>query len=371
MVFTFWQPTYSIHQSAFLRNLANTNKVKLILERDHSYRQKQGWNLPNLGNVQVYVAPSNKEMIKLLCISDAIHCFSGINTYKMHYWAFRYAVKKRLKIGVMLEPFDHFGLKGKCRFLKYLGLRMMYNKYISFMLTTGDIGRWCYERTGFSKNIIFDWGYFTESDPVHFDENGIESGTGGLPNLIYIGELNQNKGIIPLINVAIKNIDCFSQFYIIGDGDKCNDVKNQINHTKKIKYLGRIPNEKVHSYLRLCDICILPTIGKEGWGAVVNEALIQGTPVIASNHCGASVLLDGKDRGEIFSVKKNDLEEILKKWLKKGKVTVVERKNIADWAKKSISGNVAANYYLDVMNYVFQDHMGVNRPIAPWVKIND
>ena len=44
---------------------------------------------------------------------------------------------------------------------------------------------------------------------------------------------------------------------------------------------------------------ILPSL-YDGWGAVVNEALMEGTMVYCSDKCGASVLIDDPSRGRLF-----------------------------------------------------------------------
>jgi glycosyltransferase involved in cell wall biosynthesis len=38
----------------------------------------------------------------------------------------------------------------------------------------------------------------------------------------------------------------------------------------------------------------------DGWGAVVNEALMVGTPVICSNRCGASDVIENGRNGYVF-----------------------------------------------------------------------
>ena len=38
----------------------------------------------------------------------------------------------------------------------------------------------------------------------------------------------------------------------------------------------------------------------DGWGAVVNEALMVGTPVICSDRCGASDLIENGRNGYVF-----------------------------------------------------------------------
>jgi glycosyltransferase involved in cell wall biosynthesis len=123
-------------------------------------------------------------------------------------------------------------------------------------------------------------------------------------------------------------------------------------------------NEEIKGLMNKCDILILPSLF-DGWGAVVNEALQAGMQVIASEHCGASILLDGEQRGEVFSFKKDNFAEVLKKWIAKGPLKKSKRQEIANWSTTHISGQVAADYFISVVDYSLGKEK--KRPIAPWL----
>lgn len=102
----------------------------------------------------------------------------------------------------------------------------------------------------------------------------------------------------------------FNKLYVIGSGPLKNELNALINSENfrsngelSIEYCGTMENKQVQSFIANCDILVLPSV-YDGWGAVVNEALIQGTPVVCSEDCGASTLLKDKWRGETFSWKK-------------------------------------------------------------------
>ena len=100
-------------------------------------------------------------------------------------------------------------------------------------------------------------------------------------------------------------------------------------------------------------------------GAVVNESLMSGVPVICSDTCGASCLLDGEIRGEVFKSNSiNSLNSILYKWILRGKIEEAKKKSIIEWSE-CLSGNNVSNYTLDLIDYIYSDK-STPKPIEPW-----
>jgi glycosyltransferase involved in cell wall biosynthesis len=305
--------------------------------------------------VQVIISPNEDQIAELLNL-NAIHIISGVQAFKLPNRAFKFAMKKNLNISIFSEPFNWMGIKGKLRFFKYWLFRVRYNKRISFILTTGKRGRWCFESVGFSKSIIYDWAYFTETHTVAIHENQIKN-----PKLLFIGSIDERKNILRLI-FACKKLGFIDNLTIIGTGPLENQLRQAIQNTG-CKYLGKIPNREVHKIIAASDVLILPSI-YDGWGAVVNEALMCGTPVIASDNCGSSILLQGI-RGRVFSIKKDNLEEVLQDFLAVLPYDVNKRKEIKNWALQNISGETAVKYFDEIIADVMENTS--QRPVAPWL----
>jgi glycosyltransferase involved in cell wall biosynthesis len=66
----------------------------------------------------------------------------------------------------------------------------------------------------------------------------------------------------------------------------------QLGIVHRIRFAGYIPVERIVPYYASAYVAVLPSIttptGKECWGLVVNEAMNQGVPVIATNAVGAA-----------------------------------------------------------------------------------
>lgn len=364
--YVFWQNILSIHQSAFIRNLAENNYVTVVVEKKfNEERIKQGWTIPDFGKALLIISPEVESINSLLSDKEIIHVFTGIKSFKLASQVFILATKQKAKVGVILEPFNWIGIKGKLRFIKYLLLRLKFGKNIDFLLVIGNRGRWCYEKTGFHSAKIYDWGYFTESNKLISKESTTIS-LDRKPNIIFVGSIDNNKNILELVSVCKKNRDIFQNFLIIGSGPLKQELLFLIKDSN-FSYLGNISNENVKEHILDSDLLILPS-KYDGWGAVVNEALTMGTPVLVSENCGSSILIDGDYRGTVFSIDKNNLEEILISFLQKLPYGESKRNSIINWADKSISGKIAAEYFLQIVGNVYYIS---EKPIAPWLIKNN
>lgn len=365
MKFIFWQNIVSIHQSSFLRKLAEKFRVDLVVSHQlDDSRRKQGWSIPNLGMVNIIITP-NETALRTIINTDSIHVFSGISAFPFVYRAFKKSIKKGSTIGVILEPFDDKGILGLIRKLKYALLRIRYASSIDFILTTGEKGRICYESVGFKKEIIFDWGYFVENNNI-LDKSNLKQKARFKTNILFVGEINKNKNVLSLIDKCKDKLSEVDQLCIVGDGPLSVQLADNINSYDTIKHLGNIPNEKVIQLMQSYDLLVLPSL-YDGWGAVINEALQAGMQVIASENCGASILLDGQHRGEVFSFSgKNDFDQVLAKWLEREPLLIEKRMEIASWSANHISGEVAASYFESVVHFTLRNEL--KRPVAPWLQ---
>ena len=97
---------------------------------------------------------------------------------------------------------------------------------------------------------------------------------------------------------------------------------------------------------------ILPS-RHDGWGVVVNEALLQGVPVIASENVGARCLIEANGAGAVFC---NEDVEGLQKILQQ---LSADSKVLSGWCDNAakmgrlITPEVAAHYIYDVIMFYF------------------
>lgn len=363
MKFVFWQNIVSIHQSAFLKALAVNHDVTLVAEQDLDRQRKdEKWSVPDMGRTKIIVAPAENQISELIGDKSIYHVFSGIDAFPMVFRALRLAVKNGCEISVMAEPYDWTGFKGRLRMLKYRGLFVRYGKYINHLFTTGNHGIKCFQKSGFPLRKMQQWGYFTEimsETPAVSPVVSLEMRSSMLRqkiDLIYVGRFDENKNILPVLLNFNKLRPYVNKFTVVGSGPLDNEIRQAASKFDEIVVAGRLNNVETQVLMRNHDYLILPSL-YDGWGAVVNEALTQGTRVLCSEACGASILLDGQMRGATFS--QTNAMNVMQSWFSKGPVSAEQREMIKDWVKRHISGECAADYFVKVMS---GEHVE-----APWI----
>lgn len=92
---------------------------------------------------------------------------------------------------------------------------------------------------------------------------------------------------------------------MIGDGAMMEDIKKHIDMqpglSKRISLTGNLPNDKVMELMSSHDIFCFTSTRREGWGAVLGEAMSRGCCAVASDEAGATpVLIRHGQNGLIF-----------------------------------------------------------------------
>lgn len=122
--------------------------------------------------------------------------------------------------------------------------------------------------------------------------------------LLFVGRLVEVKNLNFLLDVfsqyASTNDDVV--LILVGDGDKKNELLELAANLKiqeKVIFAGRFEHNELYAWYRIADYLILPSTS-ETFGAVVNESLIAGVPVLCSELAGASSLINDQN-GIIFN----------------------------------------------------------------------
>lgn len=140
-------------------------------------------------------------------------------------------------------------------------------------------------------------------------------------NCIYIGNVNQKKGVLYLLK-AIENLDK-SKFHFTFIGDY-NPKSEFVNKYKEIcDFVGHVHKDKVLEYCRQADVIVFPSLA-DGFGFSVLEALLCGVPAICSTNAGVSdLIIDGYNG---FKIRPADSLDIIMKlnWLSKNRDKIIK-----------------------------------------------
>lgn len=134
--------------------------------------------------------------------------------------------------------------------------------------------------------------------------------------IIYSGRINQEKGIMELIE-AISKLTSYPdiKLLVIGSsffGNVTNEdvftkeLKKKTEHIKdRIRFTGYIPYKDIPSYLKLADIAVIPSMWEEAFGLTVLEAMAAGLPLITTRSGGIPEICENValivDRTQIVS----------------------------------------------------------------------
>lgn len=363
MNIVFWQNIISPHQSGFMRALAERGHEVTVVARESmsAGRQRLGWKPPDLGSARVVIGPSSTDTIRIVREgpADAIHCIAGARVDAMGTIVAKECRAARRRMGIITETPDPRGLGGLLRWVKYAAEQVTVGQSFDFVLAMGETGvRW-FRRCGYPAERVFPFAYSTEAAQCGAE---VEA-TAGPVRLLFVGRLVDLKGVDILLRALARtgHVD----LEVIGDGPlrhRLEGLANRLGIAARVHWKGQLIPAQIPQRFVKADIVVLPS-RKDGWGAVVNESLMAGTPVICSSACGAGDLLRHEWLGSV--VPAGDVAALavaIDDWSARERRRPAERHRIREWAR-CISGDSLASYLEAVLDHIYG---GAERPIAPW-----
>jgi glycosyltransferase involved in cell wall biosynthesis len=301
--------------------------------------------------------------------------FCGLWSDRRFFFLILYAQIIGLKTGLIMESYSnvkysYFGknkllkdfIKAKIRPIAYRisGILLAKKINIIFAISNKAVEQYC--AAGFERKKIFKFGYFVPPYTLQTSNHCFVKNSNQL-KLIFIGSLIEIKGIHTLIQ-AMKLCSyskCNVILDIFGPGfpPEIESLPNGVN------YKGVIPFGKSQETVANYDALVLPSL-YDGWGVVVNEALLQGVPVILSDAVGAGALIEKSKAGWIFPVKDFKKLSSIIICLAKKRCHLIESKSAAYNFKKNLYPAVAARYFYECLLYISGEK--TERPISPWYR---
>lgn len=163
---------------------------------------------------------------------------------------------------------------------------------------------------------MFKWGYFPATK--HYDEGKLlEKHKEGRVSLLWAGRfLDWKHPELPILlaeSLKKKNYDF--HLSIVGGGEMETAVRRMVPEKgleEEVEFCGYLSPAQVREKMEQAEIYLFTSDHKEGWGAVLNEAMNSGCAVLASHAIGAVpfLLKQGKN-GLIF--KNGNLQDMEEK----------------------------------------------------------
>jgi glycosyltransferase involved in cell wall biosynthesis len=364
VIFTFWQNILSPHQSPLLIGLAEQGHEVTVVTKETmtTDRLKLGWKAPELGSARVVVDPDESAIQELIARGSpkAIQIMAGARWSQLGNQAFRHCVRHKRRLGILTEAPDPRGMAGLARWGKYTMERCLYGGNYDFVLAMGEMGvRW-FRRCGYPAERVFPFAYVIDVVD-HSKEEVLREPL----SVLYVGRFVRLKGLDLLLRAFAAVGNGTVQLRLLGDGpeqEALQRLARELGIEESVIWLAKRDAVGVQREMARADVTVLPS-HKDGWGAVVNESLMVGTPVICSDACGAADMVQQLWLGSVFRAGDvGELTQALRKWIECGKRTREQRERIRCWSD-CISGSVVAEYFVKIMEHVYA---GAPRPVAPW-----
>ncbi|MDP3974540.1 MAG: glycosyltransferase family 4 protein [bacterium] len=147
-----------------------------------------------------------------------------------------------------------------------------------------------------TKKDLVNWGI--AEDKITIINNGVNIPDGikkcpkeNKKTLVYLGAISKDKGIEDALRIfSFINKTNDWQFWVIGKSDSIymnylQRLANDLGLNNKVKFWGFVSELKKFELLSKAHLLMNPSI-REGWGLVVIEAAVVGTPTVAFNVSG-------------------------------------------------------------------------------------
>ncbi len=125
-------------------------------------------------------------------------------------------------------------------------------------------------------------------------------GLNGVKTILFVGRLVDVKNL-PLLIESCSKIQTPYQLVIVGDGvmrKQWESMAHQLN--VNAVFVGAKNGDELYAWYQAADVFVLPST-MEPFGAVTNEALLNGCNCVISDRAGSSCLIEEGVNGFVFS----------------------------------------------------------------------
>ncbi len=257
------------------------------------------------------------------CIEDNI-AFNNLDEkkYKDSYWVKKILElsKKRFRKRILYILLDNLKLRKflyESSKIDWISIRerqlLQYFQDIDVFITPSNFLSCELEKFGIKKEKIKTIPHgipIPEPYPVNEKRNKDKDTV----NFYFISHITEDKGFFLLINNFLKLSKVFRnvKLKIYGAYSRNDQMITKaiakLKYEKNIDYLGVFDNNNLGSILKETDVIVIPSLWREVYGLVLDEAFLYGIPVIISRRGALPERVKDGINGLVFDPdKKNDL----------------------------------------------------------------
>ena len=267
-------------------------------------RVKMGWGLKeNIPPYLLKLTDNPKVCLDRIANSDVV-IFGGTEREDL--------IKERLQAGKpVIRYSERLYREGQWKAVSPRGLVKKYHDHTRYsnspvcLLCSGAYVADDFEIIRAYRGKRLKWGYFPRFVPsTEVEREKLKEGE--CPRILWAGRFLKLKHAMDALKaVNTMNLESIPfEMTFIGEGE-CEDELKEFTRSNgledKVHFTGFLSPEEVRDYMNRAAIFLFTSDFKEGWGAVVNEAMNSGCAVIASHAAGAVPFLiqDGVN-GKIY-----------------------------------------------------------------------
>lgn len=291
--FVFWQPGPSPHQAPLLNALADSgHEVVLVHAADHTpERGALPWNFD--GSERFVRVPA--ENLAAGSIPQyAHHVVSGVGRLTPVSVKLRQLGRDPAGLHLYAEAYSRKGPMAPLQRIRYHRLGRPHHRTLDTVLAVGEPARRQYSHH-FPASQVARFGYFPAAPNVDLEDSP------EAPHVLYLGRLIRSKGVHVLLK-ALAGISGHDwQLTVVGEGPEAGPLMRlaeQEGVAERVRFAGPVAPSRIAEPLQSATVLAHPTL-REGWGAVVNEALLAGVPVVTTHHAPSAELLQDTEDGVV------------------------------------------------------------------------
>lgn len=254
-------------------------------------RRKLGYGMDSLPEYVLQTWTEEARCRRLIEDADAVIAGSAPEEW----------LRPRIRAGRLIFRYSERPLKNGPELGKYLPRLLRWHRRNPagkpiYLFCAGGFTAGDYHRFGLFRNRMYRWGYFPETiEYGHLPQKE--------PNtILWCGRFLDWKHPDDALLAAkkLREAGCDFRLDLIGTGEMEEALKKRAAEyglEDRVRFLGSMKPEEVRKHMEQAGIFLLTSDEKEGWGAVLNEAMNSGCAVVASHTAGSVpfLLKDGEN----------------------------------------------------------------------------
>lgn len=244
-------------------------------------------------------------------------------------------------------------IPNKCKDNSYiksslLALESYYNNnfynayaYVDTIITPSQFLKDKVKELGFGPKVL------VLANPVNYKLQKVKQKVNATITITYIGRMSNEKGVEYLLEIAKRAKDI--QFAFVGSGNLSDKVIENSKNYSNIVYHGYKTKQELIKIYQKSTFVIVPSLMYEVFGLTIVEAMSFGIPTITTGYGGTKELVSN---GRGFEINALNYVEAARQIIEISKISVEAYRSMQDKCMKFVSNLNDDNYYASFISII-------------------